>query len=97
MDAPKQREPSSVINLMDALPPEPNEAARDENLHHERAIIEHPRKLDAPTPDKRKLDSYRDTLTVFGLFAVMMICYALQGRGHWFVLVFAGRCLLASA
>ena len=27
------------------------------NLHHERAIIEHPRKLDAPTPDKRKLDS----------------------------------------
>jgi len=29
------------------LYPEPNEAARDENLHHERAIIEHPRKLDA--------------------------------------------------
>ena len=26
-------------------------------VHHERAIIEHPRKLDAPTPDKRKLDS----------------------------------------
>jgi hypothetical protein len=39
------------------LYPEPNEAARDENLHHEWAIIEHPRKLDAPTPDKRKLDS----------------------------------------
>jgi hypothetical protein len=39
------------------LYPEPNEAARDENLHHERAIIEHPRKLDVPTPDKRKLDS----------------------------------------
>jgi hypothetical protein len=38
-----------------------------------------------------------DTLTVFGLFAVMMICYAVEGRGHWFVLVLAGRYLLASA
>ena len=26
-------------------------------VHHERAIIEHPRKLDAPTLDKRKLNS----------------------------------------
>ena len=40
-----------------------------------------------------------DGLTLFGLFAVaaMMICYALEGRGHGFVLAFAGTCVLASA
>jgi hypothetical protein len=37
-------------------------------------------------------------LTVFGLFAVtaMLACYALEDRGRWFVLAFAGSCLLAS-
>jgi hypothetical protein len=40
-----------------------------------------------------------DRLTLFGLFAVsaMLICYALEGRSHWFVIAFAGACLLASA
>jgi hypothetical protein len=40
-----------------------------------------------------------DGLTLFGLFAVtaMLICYALEGRSPWFVLAFAGACLLGSA
>jgi hypothetical protein len=40
-----------------------------------------------------------DRLTLFGLFAVtaMLICYALEDRSHWFVLAFAGACLLGSA
>ena len=40
-----------------------------------------------------------DGLTLFGLFAVsaMLICYALEARSPWFVLAFAGSCLLASA
>jgi len=40
-----------------------------------------------------------DTLTIFGLFAVtaMLTCYALEGRSHWFILAFAGACLLGSA
>ena len=39
-----------------------------------------------------------DGLTLFGLFAVtaMMLCYALENRSHWFVLAFAGTCVLAS-
>ncbi len=39
-----------------------------------------------------------DSLTLFGLFSVtaMMICYALESRSHWFVLAFAGTCVLAS-
>jgi len=39
-----------------------------------------------------------DGLTLFGLFAVtaMMVCYALESRSHWFVLAFAGTCVLAS-
>ena len=38
-------------------------------------------------------------LTIFGLFAVtaMLVCYALEDRSRWFVLGFAGACLLASA
>jgi hypothetical protein len=40
-----------------------------------------------------------DGLTLFGLFAItaMLICYALESRSHWFVLAFAGACLLGSA
>jgi hypothetical protein len=40
-----------------------------------------------------------DGLTLFGLFAVgsMLVCYALEHRSPWFVLAFAGSCLLASA
>jgi hypothetical protein len=37
-------------------------------------------------------------LTIFGLFAVtaMLVTYALEKRSPWFVLAFAGACLLAS-
>jgi hypothetical protein len=40
-----------------------------------------------------------DLLTVFGLLAVtaMLVTYALEERSHWFVLAFAGACLLGSA
>jgi len=39
-----------------------------------------------------------DALTLYGLFAVtaMLVCYALEGRSHWFVLAFAGSCALGS-
>jgi hypothetical protein len=39
-----------------------------------------------------------DTLTLFGLFAVtaMLVCYALEDRSSWFILAFAGACMLAS-
>ena len=39
-----------------------------------------------------------DTLTVFGLPAVMavLIFYALEDRSPWFILAFAGACALAS-
>ncbi len=37
-------------------------------------------------------------LTWFGLFAVsaMLLCYALESRGPWFVLAFAAACGLGS-
>ena len=40
-----------------------------------------------------------DSLTLFGLFAVsaMLICYALEKKSPWFILAFAGSCLLGSA
>ncbi|MHA1547495.1 MAG: hypothetical protein ACTSYE_01045 [Alphaproteobacteria bacterium] len=40
-----------------------------------------------------------DLLTLFGLLAVtaMVTFYALEGRHHLFVLLFAGGCVLASA
>jgi hypothetical protein len=40
-----------------------------------------------------------DHLTLFGLFAVtaMLVTYALEKRSPWFVLAFAGSCLLGSA
>jgi hypothetical protein len=40
-----------------------------------------------------------DTLSLFGLFAIiaMLVCYALEDRSPWFILAFAGACLLASA
>ena len=40
-----------------------------------------------------------DALTLFGLVAVtaMLIFYALEDRSPWFILVFAGACVLASA
>lgn len=39
-----------------------------------------------------------DAFTLFGLFAVtaMMVYYALENRSPWFILAFAGSCLLAS-
>lgn len=40
-----------------------------------------------------------DTLSLFGLVAVslMLLFYALEDRSPWFVLAFAGACVLASA
>ncbi len=37
-------------------------------------------------------------LTLFGLFAVtaMLVFYALEARSRWFILAFAGACLLGS-
>lgn len=39
-----------------------------------------------------------DQLTLFGLFAVtaMLVTYALETRSHWFILAFAGACVLGS-
>jgi hypothetical protein len=38
-------------------------------------------------------------ITILGLFAVtaMLVFYALEKRSPWFILAFAGACLLASA
>ena len=40
-----------------------------------------------------------DLLSAFGLFAVtaMLVCYALEEKSPWFVLGFAGACVLGSA
>jgi hypothetical protein len=40
-----------------------------------------------------------DALTLFGLAAVtcMLVTYALEQRSTWFILAFAGACLLGSA
>jgi hypothetical protein len=40
-----------------------------------------------------------DRLALFGLFAVtaMLVCYALERRSRWFILAFAGSCVLGSA
>ena len=40
-----------------------------------------------------------DPLTLFGLFAVtsMLVTYGLEKRSRWFILAFAGSCLLGSA
>ncbi len=40
-----------------------------------------------------------DRLTIFGLFAVtaMLVTYALEKRSRWFILAFAGSCVLGSA
>ncbi|MFZ3331346.1 MAG: hypothetical protein WA197_12000 [Candidatus Acidiferrales bacterium] len=37
-------------------------------------------------------------LTLFGLFAVtaMLVTYALESRSRWYILAFAGACLLGS-
>jgi hypothetical protein len=39
-----------------------------------------------------------DWLTVFGLFAVtsMLVTYALEEKSPWFILAFAGACVLGS-
>lgn len=38
-------------------------------------------------------------LSIFGLFAVtaMLVTYALEARSRWFILAFAGACMLGSA
>lgn len=39
-----------------------------------------------------------NALTLFGLFAVttMLVTYTLEKRSRWFILAFAGSCLLGS-
>lgn len=39
-----------------------------------------------------------DRLTLFGLFAVtaMLVFYAFEARSRWFILAFAGACVLGS-
>jgi hypothetical protein len=39
-----------------------------------------------------------DRLTIFGLFAVtaMVVSYALESRSRWYILAFAGACVLGS-
>jgi hypothetical protein len=39
-----------------------------------------------------------DAFTAFGLFAVtaMLVCYACEDRGAWFILAFAMACALGS-
>jgi hypothetical protein len=39
-----------------------------------------------------------DRLTQFGFFSVtaMLVTYALEARSHWFILAFAGACVLGS-
>src|SRR5713226_7570025 len=46
-----------------------------------------------------RMKSSMDVLTLFGLFAVtaMLLFYALEDRRPWFILAFAGACVLASA
>ena len=40
-----------------------------------------------------------DRLTLFGLFSVtaMLLFYSLESRSRWFILAFAGACILGSA
>jgi hypothetical protein len=47
---------------------------------------------------KRERRMTMDGLTLFGLFAVtaMLVCYALEDRSQWFILAFAGACVLGS-
>jgi hypothetical protein len=55
--------------------------------------------LRAPVPHSGLGDqSAVDALTIFGLFAVtaMMLFYAVEDRSPWFVLAFAGSCVLGS-
>jgi len=39
-----------------------------------------------------------DRITIFGLFAVtaMLVFYSLENRSRWFILAFAGSCVLGS-
>jgi len=39
-----------------------------------------------------------DRLQIFGLLAVtaMLVCYAMEDRGRWWILAFAAACALAS-
>jgi hypothetical protein len=49
-------------------------------------------------PNSKKA-SMMDGLTVFGLMAlsVMLVFYSLEDRSPWYVVAFAGACVLASA
>ena len=52
-----------------------------------------------PQDQSAHKDKGVNKLTIFGLFAVtaMLFTYALEKRSHWFILAFAGSCVLGSA
>ena len=60
-------------------------------------IRKSPRAVSGPR-FRRLYGRIMDRLTLFGLFAVtaMLVCYALEDRSRWFVLAFAGACVLGS-
>jgi hypothetical protein len=47
---------------------------------------------------RKQQEIQMDRLTIFGLFAVtaMLVTYALEKRSRWFILGFAGSCVLGS-
>ena len=52
----------------------------------------------SPCPRATREEKPMDRLTLFGLFAVtaMLVTYALENRSRWFILAFAGSCILGS-
>jgi hypothetical protein len=51
-----------------------------------------------PWKKSKGKETEMDTLTAFGLLSVtaMLVCYALEDRSAWFILGFAGACVLGS-
>jgi hypothetical protein len=54
--------------------------------------------MDIRTVTGQVVDFRVNALTAFGLFAVtaMLLFYALEKRSRWFILAFAGACVLGS-
>jgi hypothetical protein len=54
--------------------------------------------MDIRTVTGQVVDFRVNALTAFGLFAVaaMLVFYALEKRSRWFILAFAGACVLGS-
>jgi hypothetical protein len=85
-----KRRPRERWPAVDAAPASPGPA-------WPRSVVDAGRSLDW---DARPcLIGVMDEVTSFGLFAVtaMSVCYALETRSRWYVLGFAGACVLASS